>query len=596
MVVSVPIRNFHIAVRGKTMSGTKKNKKEESFQELDERFLELTSLFEISHSLTSSLSIRSILENILRIPMGHMLINRGVVFLKRQSGDEYVLEELKGLSRDLIGKSLRIDSPPSRSMLVNEIRERYNWLQFFEQFGIQLLLPLVVSQGIIGIVGFGEKIGGKPYEESELEFLNSISNIAATAVANGLNVEEIQKVNRNLDRKVQQLNTIFDISRELNITLDQKKIASLLSFAVMGELLVNKCVVFTKRKDEMEILVAKGVDSVLKVEDDLAEISQPLLLEKTERFALYKKLGIAVLVPMRLQDETRGILALGQKISGTGFTAGDLEFLTTLGNQAMTSLENARLFEETLEKQRMEEELNLARNIQQGLLPSKLPQLNGYEIAAVNIPSRQVGGDYFDIISISENKYGIAIADVSGKGAGAALLMANLQASLHALATSNIRIGEMISRINNLIYQNTALDKFITFFYGELDTKENTFTYCNAGHNPPYRVDEKGKVVELMVGGIILGMMKDVVFETATVTIKPGDRIVMFTDGITEAMNEKEEEFGEERLKKLIQKWPNVSSQELMDKIISEVKEFSKGTPQDDDITMVILKANPNPN
>jgi len=578
------------------MSGTKKNKKEESFQELDERFLELTSLFEISHSLTSSLSIRSILENILRIPMGHMLINRGVVFLKRQSGDEYVLEELKGLSRDLIGKSLRIDSPPSRSMLVNEIRERYNWLQFFEQFGIQLLLPLVVSQGIIGIVGFGEKIGGKPYEESELEFLNSISNIAATAVANGLNVEEIQKVNRNLDRKVQQLNTIFDISRELNITLDQKKIASLLSFAVMGELLVNKCVVFTKRKDEMEILVAKGVDSVLKVEDDLAEISQPLLLEKTERFALYKKLGIAVLVPMRLQDETRGILALGQKISGTGFTAGDLEFLTTLGNQAMTSLENARLFEETLEKQRMEEELNLARNIQQGLLPSKLPQLNGYEIAAVNIPSRQVGGDYFDIISISENRYGIAIADVSGKGAGAALLMANLQASLHALATSNIRIGEMISRINNLIYQNTALDKFITFFYGELDTKENTFTYCNAGHNPPYRVDEKGKVVELMVGGIILGMMKDVVFETATVTIKPGDRIVMFTDGITEAMNEKEEEFGEERLKKLIQKWPNVSSQELMDKIISEVKEFSKGTPQDDDITMVILKANPNPN
>jgi len=578
------------------MSGTKKNKKEEPFQELDERFLELTSLFEISRSLTSSLSIRSILENILRIPMGHMLINRGVVFLKRQSGDEYVLEELKGLSRNLIGKSLRIDSPPSRSMLVNEIRERYNWLQFFEQFGIKLLLPLVVSQGIIGIVGFGEKIGGKPYEESELEFLNSISNIAATAVANGLNVEEIQKVNRNLDRKVQQLNTIFDISRELNITLDQKKIASLLSFAVMGELLVNKCVVFTKREDEMEVLVAKGVDSVLKVEDDLAEISQPLLLEKTERFALYKKLGIAVLVPMRLQDETRGILALGQKISGTGFTAGDLEFLTTLGNQAMTSLENARLFEETLEKQRMEEELNLARNIQQGLLPSKLPQLNGYEIAAVNIPSRQVGGDYFDIISISENRYGIAIADVSGKGAGAALLMANLQASLHALATSNIRIGEMVSRINNLIYQNTALDKFITFFYGELDTKENTFTYCNAGHNPPYRVDEKGKVVELMVGGIILGMMKDVVFETATVTIKPGDRIVMFTDGITEAMNEKEEEFGEERLKKLIQKWPNVSSQELMDKIISEVKGFSRGTPQNDDITMVILKANFNPN
>ena len=574
------------------MSETKKDKTEESFEELDERFLELTSLFEITRSLTSSLSIRSILENILRIPMGHMLISRGVVFLKRHSGEEYVLEELKGLPRNLIGKSLQIDSPPSRSVLISEITEKYDWLEFFKEFGIKLLLPLIASQGTIGIVGFGEKIRGKPYEESELEFLNSISSIAATAVANGLNVEEIQKVNRDLDRKVQQLNTIFDISRELNITLDQKKIGSLLSFAVMGELLVNKCIVFTKRDGKMKVLVAKGIDAVFEVDDDLAEISQPLLLEKTERFALYKKLGIAVLVPMRLQDETRGILALGPKISGTDFNSGDLEFLTTLGNQAMTSLENARLFEETLEKQRMEEELNLARNIQQGLLPSELPQLNNYEIAAVNIPSREVGGDYFDVIHISENKYGIAIADVSGKGAGAALLMANLQASLHALSASNIGIGEMVSRINNLIYQNTALDKFITFFYGELDTNKNTFTYCNAGHNPPYRVDKNGNTVELMVGGIVLGMMKNQVFETATVVIKPGDRIVMFTDGITEAMNEKEEEFGEGRLKKLIQKYPDISSQKLMDKVISEVKEFSSGVPQNDDITLIVLKAN----
>ncbi len=573
------------------MPGTKKPKEEDSTQRLDEQLLELTSLLEFTRLLTSSLSIRSVLENILRIPMGHMLVSRGVVLLQREGSGEFVVEELKGLPRNLMGKSLRVDSPPDRSVFVKEISEECDWIDFFREFGIELLLPLNSSQGTIGIVGFGQKIGGRTYEESEVEFLNSLSNIAAAAVINGLMVDEIQKVNRDLDRKIQQLNTIFDIGRELNITLDQKKIGSLMSFAVMGELLVNKCVVFTKSDGQMEALVAKGVDPLLEATPELCEISEPLLLEETKRFDYYKQLGFVALVPMRLQDETKGLMAIGSKISGADFDEADLEFLKTLGNQAMTSLENARLFEEALEKQRMEEELNLARKMQQGLLPSKLPQLPGYEIAAVNISSRHVGGDYYDVIPISEGLYGIAIADVSGKGAGAALLMANLQASLRALASGEMQIGEMISRINNFIHQNTALDKFITFFYGQLDTKKNTFTFCNAGHNPPYNVGRDGETVELMVGGIVLGMMPDMTFETETIALKAGDRIVLFTDGITEAMNRQEEEFGEERVKALVQKWPDLSAQELMEKIVSEVKKFSRGAPQADDITQVVVKA-----
>ena len=573
------------------MPGQKRTKAENKSRQLDEQLLELSALFEISRSLTSTLSIRSILENILRIPMGHMLISRGVVLLEQGSEGEFVLEELKGFPRNLIGKSIRIDDPPSRSVFVKEIDSRSEWIEFFREFGIHFLLPLNSSRGTIGIVGFGEKIGGKVFEESEVEFLDSLSNIAATAVANGLMVEEIQSVNRNLDRKIQQLNTIFDIGRELNTTLDQRKIGSLMSFAVMGELLVNKCAVFTKQEGGIKALVAKGVDPLIEAVSELVEISEPLILEESKRFVQYKDLGFSVLVPMRIQDETKGIMAIGSKISGTEFDEGDLEFLTTLGNQAMTSLENARLFEETLEKQRMEEELNLARSIQQGLLPSELPQLEGYEIAAMNIPSRQVGGDYFDVIPISEDRYGIAIADVSGKGAGAALLMASLQASLQALLSANCEMGEMVSRINNLIHNNTDLDKFITFFFGELDIKKHTFTFCNAGHNPPYKINKEGKFEELEVGGIILGMIANMAYETAEVSMKPGDRIVMFTDGITEAMDVKNDEFGEERLKAVIEKRPKASAQELMEKISSEVKSFSEGMPQADDITMVVVKA-----
>ena len=573
------------------MTTKKSSKKKDLIQQLDERLLELTSLFEISRSLTSSLSIRAILENILRIPMGHMLISRGVVFLKKDKEEEFTIEEVRGLSRDLLGKALRFDSPPSWSVFINEIEEEYDWIDFFKEFEIELLLPLTSTQGTIGFVGFGKKIGGRPYQEREIEFLNSLSNIAATAVANGLNVDEIKKVNRNLDRKIQQLNTIFDISRELNATLDTKKIGSLLSFAVMGELLVNKCLVLMNKDSEMEVLVAKGFDRVIESHFEPCRINEPVILEQSNQFQPYNALGIAILVPMSIQDETKGILAIGPKISDTDFNEADIEFLKTLGNQAMASLENARLFQEALEKQRMEEELHIARSIQQGLLPSELPKLFNYDVAALNIPSREIGGDYFDVIPIVDNVYGITIADVSGKGAGAALLMSNLQASLHALISGDIQISEIVARINNLIFQNTALDKFITFFYGQLDTTKNRFTYCNAGHNPPYKVSRNGKIEELSAGGLILGMMANVDYETASIDLYPGDRIVMYTDGITEAMNGQGEEFGEERLKRILIDGPSLTSQEILDHIVSEVNRFTEGMPQADDITMVVFQA-----
>ncbi len=570
---------------------TKKNsKKKDLIQQLDERLLELTSLFEISRSLTSSLSIRAILENILRIPMGHMLISRGIVFLKKDKKEEFIVEEVRGLSRDLLGKSLRFDSRPSRSVFINDIEEEYDWIEFFKEFEIEFLLPLISTQGTIGFVGFGKKIGDKPYQEREIEFLNSLSNIAATAVANGLNVDEIKKVNRDLDRKIQQLNTIFDISRELNTTLDQKKIGSLLSFAVMGELFVNKCLVLMNSDSEMEVLVAKGFDHVIESYFEPCRINEPVILEQSNQFQMYKALGIAILVPMSLQDETKGILAIGPKISGNDFNEADLEFLKTLGNQVMTSLENARLFQEALEKQRMEEELHIAHSIQQGLLPSELPKLLNYDVAALNVPSREIGGDYFDVIPIVDQVYGITIADVSGKGAGAALLMSNLQASLHALISGDIQVSEIVTRINNLIFRNTALDKFITFFYGQLDTIKNRFIYCNAGHNPPYKVSRNGKIEELDAGGLILGMMADVDYETASVDLEPGDRIVMYTDGITEAMNRQGEEFGEERLKQIVIDGLALSSQELLDHIVSEVNRFAEGMQQADDITMVVFQ------
>jgi len=562
--------------------------------QLDKRLIELSALFEISRSLNASWNLHAILDNVLRISMGYMLISRGLVLLKDKGGGDFTVEALKGFSKDLKGKSLHIDSDISDTIPVAKIDQGAAWIEFFREFQIELLLPLNSTQGMIGLIGLGSKINGEAYEATEIEFLDSIANIAATTVSNGMMVEEIQAVNRTLDRKLQQLNTIFDISREINSTLDPGKIGSLLTFAVMGELLVNRCAVFIREEDRVRTLVVKGVDRDLDIGHTFCEVSQPVILEDTDRFQPLLSAGFAVLVPMRIQEETRGCLAVGPKITGDSFQETDLEFLTSLGHQAMTSLENARLFQETLEKQRMEEELQLARNIQKSLLPSRIPDIPGYDISAVNIPSREVGGDYYDVIELSDHEWGIAVGDVVGKGAGAALLMASLQASLRAIS-GEFNVQKIMERINNLIYKNTDMDKYITFFYGVLDTRQNRFTYCNAGHNYPLLVRPSGETECLSAGGIVLGMMPGMVYQSGCVSLNAGDRIVLYTDGVTEAKNKDDVEFGEERLAALVLRNAALSSDSLLESIVYDVNWFSSDLDQRDDITLVIFKRSTHP-
>ena len=559
--------------------------------QLDRKLLELGALFDVCRSLTSSLSLRSILENVLRIPMGQLLIGKGIILLKQVSSSDFVVEELKGLPRQLVHKSLSILSPPEHVLRINPAADNEGWISFFKEFGIELVLPLTSSKGTIGIAGFGGKINGKPYEENEIEFLDSLSSIAATAVSNGMMVDEIQSVNRKLDRKVQQLNTIFDISRELNTTMDRSKIGSLLSFAVMGELLVNRCMVLTRENGGMQTLVAKGLGSPVLLGHDLDRIVETVFLDDTDLYEPCRQMGISVVVPMRNQNEVKGLLAIGPKISGEVFSEEEMDFLKTLGNQAMATIENARLFEEELEKHRLEEELNLAQKIQQDLLPKDIPRLPGFDISAVNIPSRQVGGDYFDIIPVSETRVGIAIADVSGKGAGAALLMANVQAFLRALVPDKQSIQGMVFRLNNLIHQNTALDRFITFFYGELDIETRTLVFCNAGHNPPYCLDAGGTIRELTTGGVVLGMLPNMAYQTEALNLGPKDRLVLYTDGITEAQNPSDEEFGEDRLKRLMVEENQSGSEVFIKKLIDAVRQFSGSAGQSDDMTVVAIQA-----
>lgn len=293
------------------------------------------------------------------------------------------------------------------------------------------------------------------------------------------------------------------------------------------------------------------------------------------------------------QDVLAGCILIGERLNKADYRDDELEFLSTLGNAAMISLENARLFKETLEKQRLEEELAIAREIQRKLLPAYPPIIPGYEFAGMNHSHSQVGGDYFDYIQIDEQKWAVTIADVSGKGVPAALLMANIQASLHAMIHTEWCLADKVARINNIIHANTNMDKFITFFIAIIDTQKHELTYVNAGHNPPMLFSgakQTDKVRLLETGGLILGMLKNVPYQQETIALHRGDLLLLFTDGVSEAMNEKDEEFEEFRIEATIREHMQESAADIMHCLEKAVRKFTGTAPQSDDITILTMR------
>lgn len=251
--------------------------------------------------------------------------------------------------------------------------------------------------------------------------------------------------------------------------------------------------------------------------------------------------------------------------------------------------------EEAVLRAHLESELEIARKIQERLLPHDMPQLPGFEIAGTSIPSKQVGGDYFDFLDLGKGRLGIAIADVSGKGIPAALLMANLQASLHAQALATEMVAEVAIRINDLLVSSTDGNMFVTFFYGLLDRSLSTFTSTNAGHNPPILLRSDRRIERLEEGGMVLGFLPDQKYAQQTTTLKPGDILVLYTDGITEARDPDASTiekmlFGEDRLFQVIIDNASLSAREVQAAILQAVTTYTKNTPQEDDITLVVIK------
>jgi sigma-B regulation protein RsbU (phosphoserine phosphatase) len=347
-------------------------------------------------------------------------------------------------------------------------------------------------------------------------------------------------------------------------------------------------------REDVQILESKFDDKVLLEclkQCDFDKIENSITgSDLNDEHSALVELGVNLIVPMQIQGRTKGLILLGDRINKQPFADSDIEFIYSVGSLAIISLENKRLFNEELEKQKLEEELDLAREIQQNLLPSSIPEFEYYEIAAVNMSSKQVGGDYYDIIPLQNNKFCVAIADVSGKGAPASLMMANIQAFLQVLCRQDVDIVESTGVMNDLIYANSTDGRFITFFWAVVCNETKEFRYVNAGHNPPLLI-RNGEITKFRKGGIILGVVETTIpYVSESVNLQSNDVIILFTDGISEALNPQGEEYSDEKLEETALRLSSGSATEILNGIKKEVHDYAKGAPQSDDITMVVIK------
>jgi phosphoserine phosphatase RsbU/P len=564
-----------------------------------ESHFEHAALFEFSTVINASLDLRFILGHILLTLMGKLLSTRAMVALAHQDG-RYRVEMTKGLPPGLEGNELMIKTLPSTVAHVGRMSDkRHPWTAYFAEHDLSILIPLVASKRPIGILAFSARQGERVLTKQEETYLRSLASISGSAIEKCHMIEELGLVNRKLDRKIQELNTLFEVGKEFGAVLDPDKLIRLLVFSLLGQVGVNRYLICLKEDSDMRV-AASRIDGPAPQPELLAgltrihagiHVADMIVTGAIDPRPVLEALHLSVAVPMELQGQTRGVLLLGEKLNRDPFTAADFEFLSALSSLAIIALENARLFQQAIEKQKMEDDLVIAREIQKGLLPSILPALPGYEIAAANFSSKQVGGDYYDVIPLDDSRLILAIGDVSGKGTPASLLMANIQATIRALVPLDLPLTDLTARTNNLMCPNTGGSRFVTFFWGCLNHQRKTFTYVNAGHNHPYLLHADGSVHRLDKGGMILGVMETMVpYEEETVDLHEGDVLVLFTDGVSEAMNAASEEYGEERLEAVIRKTAGWGAQGLIDIIHQDIIAHAHGAPQSDDITMMVMR------
>jgi serine phosphatase RsbU (regulator of sigma subunit) len=432
------------------------------------------------------------------------------------------------------------------------------------------------------------------------ESANKSTTTVAASLESLIGQSGVDELHQSMIQVNPQMQALIRAGRELVGYRPLNELFEVIMDLAMGAVLAARGVLMTLENGELVVRAARGAgfkisktvrDRVLKDKTSLlvrdTQLDQAL---REQQSIVQNKVRGMIAVPLQTNERVIGLIYVDTPDLIREFTREDLGLLTVMANVAAIRIEHARLNEIEVTERAMAQELEQAAHIQMGLLPSKSPDVPGMDIAAGTLPCRTVGGDYYDYLPFPDGRIGVLIGDVAGKGMPASLLMTSLQARVKVLFEDGDELAKKMNRLNKHTVANCPDNRFITFFMTVVDPKTGELVYSNAGHNPPLLVRANGAVEQLKGGGIILGILPIAMYQDFRIRMDPGDTLVLYSDGVTEAANPTDVDFGEDRLGELVASMRGRPASEVVAAVQTAVANFSEGAPQADDITVVVMR------
>ncbi len=560
-----------------------------------------------SHALHSTLYLSELYHVVLRILLRVTQAQAAVLLIQRPRTHHPVVFKIASTS-DPAARDLPVDVGGTYLDLLKENRESTddafatpepvsNTLSealgdVISQVQWVRLAPKGRFLGVIGIVplagGFGERTAS---------LLEPLAEQAAVALDNAM-------LFRRAERESLQNQLLLDASHLLMSSLNLDEILDAIMNTLQRVVPYNAAGIFlVNDQGETERIVDRGYDqSARPILDQKANVglvgwvastAKPLIIDDAPADSRYVVARVEtqseMVVPILAGGHLVGVFNLERDIRD-GFFEVDLDLVQALAQHAGVAIERAKMHESEMERRRIKGELEVARSIQMRFQPDQNPLIEGYDIAGVNIPSEEVGGDYYDFIRIVEGQLGIAIADSSGKGIPAALIMAAFRASLIAEIRNNYSLHVIMQKVNDLLCEGNEVSRFVTTIYGVLDAKSRVFTYSNAGHNPGILLHPNGDVVLLNALGTALGLFPKTAYEERVIGLMAGDVLFLYTDGVTDVVGRNGEELEIDRLIGVLKKHATSSVQDILRNVRNDVMDYADPNEQVDDFTMVAIK------
>ncbi len=441
-----------------------------------------------------------------------------------------------------------------------------------EKYTAVVVLPLS-DASYLGIL-FGSKLDGSGFNDFDKITLQILLQVFSSAYKSFIDQKKEKKLIFELNEKILQLNNLIDADIELS-KFDKQN--------VLFDLAIERVVSLTNSSSALIKIVNREDASTENQVTFPGNLNSEIILNNPNKIEYEFDF-----------NNKQYLFALSEKETRKGVTSfSDLDklLLQAIARQVQASIENEYLLKQSLEKERIEKELALAAAIQQRIIPKELPRIDGYEIAGINIPSKEVGGDYYDCIDLGNGKFALIIADVAGKGISAALLVNTLNAALYSYLEFDLPLTDLADKLNKLIFKSSPPDKYITFFIAILNSKTGALEIVNAGHNPIFLVKNNGTLEQIEAGGIGLGMLDlGIPYVGKNLTLEVGEKLFLYTDGIPEAMNINEEEYSDERMIGFLKNNSEKNPKDFIRLIVEDVRQHVGTAQQSDDITSLFVR------